>query len=405
MERCIPINAQCCKSCLFVELKVEKDSLLMEFLGHSQTFIGVLTSLIVLCILDSGNFIHGILEKIGERITTEIKQLDRTLDLKGRIEKEPAYKLFSRFIKNPNESNKQPEEIEKLLGEALELDMDLNASFSKFKSGSTPKFIKPASLMVEKIKESREQLIAPLYVLLYCMVVFICDEIIAVGWLPDSLVVTTLTVFTFFSFVFWVTLWYMFYYDIKNEPQGTEKQIKKKTRLELWICKHAGWINVLFLILLLCTFFIFLFVWTDTITYWYSLAFIVALFLLFVAVIAVCRVRSHDLFGHYLYEFSLRHFGGILALSFLFGCVFWGWGNYYPEVEIYYWTYNDFTKIKVFIITFIIVNGLIAPFVIPYEGFLRIFREVQMRAQHEEAEFERKVEENNEKLKEFCEKI
>ena len=41
----------------------------MLFLGGSQTFIGILASLIVLCvILDKSNFIHSILDEIGKLI-------------------------------------------------------------------------------------------------------------------------------------------------------------------------------------------------------------------------------------------------------------------------------------------------------------------------------------------------
>lgn len=50
----------------------------MEFLGYSQTFIGVLASLLVLCIvLDKSNFIFNILNNIKEQIKNEIAELDR----------------------------------------------------------------------------------------------------------------------------------------------------------------------------------------------------------------------------------------------------------------------------------------------------------------------------------------
>lgn len=369
----------------------------MEFLGYSQTFIGVLTSLVVLCILDSGNFIHGILDKIGDRIDAEIKGLDKSLDLKSKIEGQSNYKLFQIFIKT-SENNE-------MKMKALELDMNLNATFSKFKSHSTPQFIKPASSAVEKIKKSREQLIAPLYVLLYCVVVFVCDEMVYARLVEKDFIVTFLTSFTFFSFVFWGILWYMFDRNIKIVPEDNRE---KKTRLyfEEWICKHATWGKTIPILLIcsiisLCPSLMQLNGAVDL--FCFSLGLI--LYLLIIIIITIYRVRSHTLFGHYLYVFSLKHFAGIFSLSLLLSGILFVCGSCCNEIEDFYFTYTSFVNVKFFIIAFIIINGLSFPFFMPYKGFNRILNIVQREAHSEEQKFEEKIGEINEILEDFCDKI
>ena len=369
----------------------------MEFLGYSQTFIGVLTSLVVLCILDSGNFIHGILGKIGDRIDEEIKSLDKSLDLKSKIEGQSNYKLFQLFIRTS--------ENKKLKMSALELDMTLNASFNKYKSYFTPQFIKPASSLVDKIKNSKEQLIAPLYVLLYCVVIFVCDEMVCAKLVAEDFIVTFLTIFTSFSFVFWGILWYVFVRNIKIVPEDGKEE-KTKSCFEKWICKHATWGKTILLLLIcslvsLCPSLMQL----DKSLNLFCFLFGLILYLLVIAIITFCRVRSHELFGHYLYVFSLKHFIGIFSLSLFLSGVLFVYSSCCNEIEDFYFTYTSFVNIKFFIIAFIIINGLSLPFLMPYKGFNSILNIVQREAHNEELKFEKKIEEINKTLEDFCKKI
>lgn len=368
----------------------------MEFLGYSQTFIGVLTSLVVLCILDSGNFIHGILERIGDRISSEINSLDKNLDLKSNIEKKANYKLLQYFIKNP--------ENEELMMKALELDMQLNATFNRFKSHFTPKFIKPANTLVREIKESKEQLIAPLYVLLYCVVVFVCDELVYAGFADKDFIVTFLAIFTSFSFVFWGILWYMFYRDIKIIPENDHK--KKKKCVEEWICKYATWRNSIPVLLLSCFIPFSPSIIHLNVSVNISCFFIgVIIYLLLIIIITISRIRSHEKFGHYLYVFSLKHFGGLFILSLISAGILFICASYCNEIVNYFYAYTSFVYIKTAIIAFIILNGLFLPFFMPYKGFNRILSIVQLEAHKEELEFELQVKDVDEILEKFCKKI
>ena len=73
----------------------------MEFLGDSQTFLGVISSFLVLCIvINESNFIYNILGDIKKRISREIDKFDKTTDLQqiNTILNSSDYKLFERYI-------------------------------------------------------------------------------------------------------------------------------------------------------------------------------------------------------------------------------------------------------------------------------------------------------------------
>ena len=54
------------------------------FLGDSQTFLGTIATLTILCVFSekgSGNFIVSVLEGIKERIEKQIEQLKKNTDM------------------------------------------------------------------------------------------------------------------------------------------------------------------------------------------------------------------------------------------------------------------------------------------------------------------------------------
>lgn len=380
----------------------------MDFLGNSQTFVGVLASLVVLCILDSGNFILGILKKIGERIDGKIKRLDKRLDLQGKIGKLKPYQSFQSFIETSKEKEREKKLTDKedeLKKEALALEMNLQATFSAFKSDLTPEFIIPARSLIKKIKDSREQLIAPLYVLLYSIVVFICDEIVRAKLVDIDWIVTFLSVFTAFSFVFWGMVWLAFYNGIRIESKATDKK-KKRNYFEKWICKNVTW-KIAFSILAIYCLFPICSCWLakGTEVNWYGIILGLSLFIGTIVSISVCRVRSHKLLGRYLYMFSLRHFGGLFIVSLLITLTLFFCTSFYREMTDYFIIYEDCIAIKAAIIAFIIINGLFLPFWMPYVGYNRVFKIVKEASNREASNFKDKVNELNKQLDEFDKKI
>lgn len=381
----------------------------MEFLDYSQTFIGVLTSLVVLCvIINSSNFIHEILKKIGDKIDEEIDSLDHTINIEAAYDKavkgQAPYKLLQKFIEDPweskqNKGNKQ----EDLYSNALQLDMKLKASFDNFKSEYSPKFIKPARTLIKTVKDSREQVISPLYVLLYCLVIFICDEIVYNIPNTESFIVTFLTVFTILSLGLWTALWCSFIKDIKIIPEGSENKESKKHKVETWICNHSKWINTTICITILSIIFFYISMLIPNIIIG-RITFIIGIFIP-IFIVAICRIRSHPQLGEYFYMFAFKHFFGLLFLSFLVALVPTIFAVFNNDILQVCFEYGDFVAIKFTIISFIIINGLLLPFIVPFKGFYRILKLVKKEVETTQTKLDNELKEIITQLNNFCSKL
>lgn len=386
----------------------------MGLLGYSQTFIGVLTSLVVLCILDSGNFIHGILEKIGERIKNEIASLDQILTIdknvhfKEQLKGEATYKLFDRFIKKPSEWEGEGKDVDALRMEALKLEMNLKATFSENKSTCSPNLIMPAHTVIEKIMQSNEKMIAPLYVLLYCLVAFLCDEIVYWNYEYADFVVTFLSLFTMLSFAFWLILWCSFLCDVKLEPElvveNENTNTRKEEAMKEWICKHAKWkisfigIIAFFILCTLCSSLI------NILFLKQICVFIVGIFSV-IMLIAYCRVKSHVSLGQYLYVFSLKHFSCLFFLALLMAIIIKFSVSLNQDFSQILFVYKDFMTIKMAVIAFIIINGLLFPFILPCFSFYKIQRLVSKEIDKVKKEMDEALTDAKIELKEFCKKL
>ena len=288
----------------------------MEFLGYSQTFIGVLTSLVVLCVIvNTSNFIHEILEKIGNKIDKEIDTLDHTINIEAAYDKnvkvKAPYKLLQQFIKGSGMGEKRTlEEQDILYREALLLDMMLKASFDNFKSEYSPKLIKPARVLITAVKDTKEQVISPLYVLLYCILVFICDELVYNIPTIESFVVTFITAFTILSFSFWGLIWTSFMTSIQID---FGKMGEKRSEKEICMCDHLKWVNTSFYIILSCIISLVIskfLIPMDLVVFKKILFYGIGLFAPII-VVATLKIRSRFGLKEYLYMFAR-------ALLFLF---------------------------------------------------------------------------------------
>ena len=288
----------------------------MLFLGGSQTFIGILASLIVLCvILDKSNFIHSILDEIGKRIDEEIKSLDKAVgfDVINDVPANSDYKLLQRYINELRVEAKTRPECKQLLISAMAMDMKLQATFDQLKSGYSSKFLKPAHDLIEKIQRSKEQVIAPLYALLFCLTVFICDEIVVGVAGTSDFVVSFLTIFVAFSGIFWLMMWKIFFRDIRIETEEGSSQ-KTKVFVSRWI--RWKWMCFAFPMFYATCLFLSTFIpiiWAKCL-----ISFTIGIP---ICVMAWLKAKSHYEFGFYTYEYVFKHFGGLFLISFLFAVV------------------------------------------------------------------------------------
>lgn len=375
----------------------------MLFLGGSQTFIGILASLIVLCVLlDKSNFIHSILDEIGKRIDEEMKNLDKEIgiDVNNDVPKESDYKLLQRHIKELREKEERQPEYKPQLKKALAMDMKLQATFDQLKSEYSPKFLKPAHDLIEKIQESKEQVIAPLYALLFCLAVFICDEIVVGIDSASDFVVSFLTIFTILSVIFWVMMWTIFFRDIRivteNDSSPNIKK-NKKTFVYKWI--KWKWMYFVFPVFYAIS----LYLSTFAAIMWVKwLISFLAGFILPICYIAVLKSESHYKFGYYTYEYVFKHFGGLFIMSLLIAGVTSVGCMLSEDIFSVCLPFDNLVVLKISVISFVLISGLLLPFLMPYYGFKRVLNIVERELRNGKISMEEELVSVKAELKEFC---
>lgn len=334
----------------------------MELLGQTGTFFGVLVTLIVLCVFtNSNNFIHSILKSIQRnQIQPQIDQLEIDTDFKS-VTNSTEYKTFQGTI-----VGKRKLEGENLK-DALSLDLEIQAKLDKFKGTLTPQLLKPANDAMKAIKQSKEQVIAPLYSLLFSLVVFVCDEILySVPSLRDT-IVTFLSVFTALSFIFWIFVWTSLSRDLRNGlKRRDDNKIVTKIRKLVNNCAKWTYFSSLRLLIELNIGIILIIGLVVINPLWIRITLYSAAILIPIFAIAIHRLSKHSNIGVYSYDYLFKHFSVLFLISLMVTLTFAVGAAHSGMVQEMIFTYDDYKFLKYSILTFIIVNGLIMPFIMPY---------------------------------------
>ena len=173
----------------------------ISLLGGSQTFLGIIATLTILCILhNDGNFITKMLSLVYDRIKKEIGELSKKVKVAQSDSTE--WKLLMLFLSN----DKQDE----LHEEGARVMRDINSRIDE-------KSIEYMGLEVtnkpfwDHVSTCSEHIMAPFYSFLYCLLVFIYDEVLRSGIPGKDWILSSLAIFTFFSFVLWTLVWTHFF--------------------------------------------------------------------------------------------------------------------------------------------------------------------------------------------------
>ena len=177
---------------------------IFELLGSSQTFLGTLATLAILCIFhNDNNFIYKILEAVRTDFQEEINKL-RTHIRFENITKTAEYKLLMFFVNDPRSDFNKKQEGTKLLTEIARVQQEL-----QFKYGVPLET--EGDTQFERIKTAKEQVIAPLYTFGSCVLIFIFDELLRMPQIKyNDFLCSTLVAFIAISFFYWVWIWKKF---------------------------------------------------------------------------------------------------------------------------------------------------------------------------------------------------
>lgn len=368
----------------------------MELLGNSQTLLGTLATLTILCVLhNDSNFIYKILEEIKKKFEDEIQSL-RTNTKIEKITGRTDYKLLRQVINNESLENSE------LKAEASALMARISAAKQQLQFQYVPVEGSGDSL-IEQIHSSKEQILAPLYTFCYCLVIFIFDELLRIPSIGHiDFLCSVLTIFCTISIFFWILIWSRFLISHipleYNLSLKTEKQSGQniKNALSHSIIKKSSICILIFMLGIWITHQLLL-----PHRYLYG---VIGSFMIPVAYIGFKKIFVHKNEKEYTHLLTLGHLLGFILLATLFCTIFF---LYIDIMDSYHHWLNPFQTDLFKIINFciILLNGLILPFFMPYLCYYIIYKRTQKDVKDSKTEAETIESDLIKALEEFSRKV
>ena len=330
----------------------------MKFLGDSQTFIGVLLTLNVLCIFadKDNNFILKFLLDYKDKFKTRLSNIaDLIASDSKRIYDSQDYKSLER--------------CSKLSGNPPAIRFKASEILYKYSFQFTDKSISLSQGFAEldKIEKSTEQFRAPLFTLLYGIIIFLVDETCRIWPSEDVFEASTLFgwILTTLSFAYWGLLWVVFLFPnqfsgaIENRFYNFVNKINP-----LW----GGCIKLI----IGCLIFILICLLINFEGKSATIVDIILLLSVFLPIFLIglwreigCKVKNNYSFMHicgHLVAFTIY---AIITTNIAIHCDFVPHSHMgFPE---------NINYLKGLITLFILLNGIILPFAFPYRKYRKLY--------------------------------
>ena len=332
----------------------------IEFLGNSQTFLGVLIALLVIMpYRGDGNPFHELLKTIKSDVESEIPN-GFSVEVLAELKQYYAYKIVERNAKGQNHLSKKCRIL--LANIRFNLMME---SLSFHKEGYVNK--------LGDIFNLKEVYLAPFYMFLYCMMVFVVDEILRAGLLAEY-TTAVMVWLTFLTVLFWGLIWVMYILDVWRliYGKGNEKLIRLSRKIPP-LNKEFVFVILLIAFILIAISLVGLYhiavgnlglILMSCIAFW----------VLFKGILSFIYMYDHNGIG---YRFVFKHFICLVILSLFCAWMFMrisDGSNEYPC-----WLIGNpidaqaaLSGLKLVTLGVVLVFGVILPFVLPIKIMLSI---------------------------------
>lgn len=368
----------------------------INLLGGSQTFLGVIATLTILCILkNDGNFITKMLSLVFDRIQEQIKILSNKI--KATSPETTEMKLLMRFLKEETDDELHNEGAKVLRDINNNID-EKSIEYMRLEGANKPLF--------DNISTCLEHIMAPFYSFLYCMIVFIFDEALRSDIPGKDIILSSLVIFTLFSFIFWILIWIHFFrtnsvdYQHIQRPKNLCILLKKCSEY----IENQGYIKALTIRILVCLLILALAlfaIYRGNLYEEVAKVFLGLALLIPGLIIGIAKYLAKEGKPEYTHVLIASHSLIALVVSTLLALLIHLSVDYFPQLEICLFRYDSLTWLKFSILFFALMNGIIFPFLFPYISYMALYRKVVLA----EKDIAKMHKENGEKLKEFCKKI
>lgn len=335
---------------------------------HSQTFVGVIASLLLITIIWSheSNFVMRIVDERSEAIKDIWRKLNNSIrerSRKWRLLNKSAYKKFQAMEKvyilgngfgQKIQMDERGKERFLLLDERLETWREL--LITEYSRNILPMI----NRKIDAIKVSKKIVVSAIFALMSCLLVFVADEAMAIFPMIKDYIVSFLCLFLVIGSAYALGMWGSFFFrylpwvddeKLKNNKFNSIKQLDS--------IKIIGWLTGIAVLSCLLG---------VIISSPKLLKFIVFGVGMIVPVMCVggLKILCRDYTENHPYSFAINHFiefcvlAGIwTSLLFMCSCVL-------PNLSNVFFVYTDWNPLLVFLEIYLIFIGIIFPIFLPY---------------------------------------
>jgi hypothetical protein len=382
-------------------------------LENSQTFFGVLATIIILFIIKNkeSNIILSILDEAKEKFNNQVDALKISVQkFDKKITQSQDYKLLNYYKASVVDKRAKDADNDNdgLFTKILEFFSEATITKNQYKA----EYKSSAAIdkdMIDSISSSKESVLAPLYTLLFSLVIFIFDEIFKFDSNANNLyLMSVLYILVLFSYLFWFYLWGSFLnrfrkYDTNDDSPN---ELKFKSFLSKFWGKRlrSNLIRCLLLVVIVSLFcFLILFL---------AKRFMPTISINAIAILLLCITPSICLLGYmmflfkrnkkeYSYLFMCGHFLVISIGSLIFAFMLCLIANVLDADTTILFTEQSISWLKFAIFFFVILNGIISPLSLPYLAYSLYYR----AAKRKNKENNRAMDKLAEKMKHLASKI
>lgn len=373
----------------------------ISLLGDSQTFLGIIATLTILCILhNDGNFITKMLSLVYDRIKKEIGELSKKVKVAQSDSTE--WKLLMLFLSNEKQDELHEEGARVMRDITSRID-EKSIEYMGLEGTNKP--------FLDHVSTCSEHIMAPFYSFLYCLLVFVYDEMLRSTISGKDWILSSLAIFTFFSFVLWTLVWTHFFrsnsvgYQHIQRPERICSLLKRCSSF----VEKQGYMRALGIRVIACVFFLLLALgvigFFTGLSEWGAKAVLVMALLLPGLFIGLAKYLAKGGKPEYTHVVIASHIFIAWGVSMVFAFLIHVAVDCFPQLNICLFEYNSLMGLKFFILFFALMNGIIFPFLFPYISYMALYRDVKRKVDKANEDVAKMHEENNQKLKEFCKKI
>lgn len=372
----------------------------ITLLGDSQTLLGIIATLTILCIFHNGsNFITEMLSLVQKRIQDQIKILSK---VNVSQPESTEWNFLMYFLSNDKKDELHEE------GARVMRDINSRIDAKSIEYMGLEGANKP---FLDRVSKCAEHIMAPFYSFLYCLLVFVYDEALRSAIPGKEWMLSSLAVFTFFSYVLWILVWAHFFrsnsagYRHIHQPKWMCACLKK---CSLFV-ESKGYVYALGIRIAICVCFLLLALGLvgflpDSAELGAKAVFVMALMGPGL-IIGFARYLAKEGKPDYTHVLMGSHLVIAWIVSMVLAALVHVAVDFFPHLKICLFECNDLMVLKFFILFFALMNGIIFPFLFPYFSYIVLYRDVKRKVALAEKDVAQMHEENDQELKEFCKKI